>query len=139
MDERKHVEICELRGPDEELPLMDAPVVGDDQHHVLYLPRCLLGLQLYVLYHHPHCFQEADAVLALREAGQHELGQQLVRFGIPHVLEDEVLLDGLDERGVVVEIDEEMRIDEAVAGPSRPLGKSISLVEAFLVIESKLY
>lgn len=37
-----------------------------------------------------------------------------------------------------MQVDEEVRIDEAVGGASRSLGEGISLIEALLVVQSEL-
>jgi hypothetical protein len=40
----------------------------------------------------------------------------LIGLGVSDIVEDQIFLDDFDEGGVVVEIDEEVGIDEAVGG-----------------------
>jgi hypothetical protein len=57
---------------------------------------------------------------------------------VREVLEEEVAPDGFEGVGLVVEIDEETGVDEAVVGSTGPLSEGVGLVEALLVVEAQL-
>ncbi len=115
IDDGQDVEIGDGGGLEQEISLVDGPEIGQDEDCVFdWGFDEFLGLEFDVLDDHGHDLEQGKFSGLFGKAFQDKLSEELVFEVFVNVLEEEVLFDSPDKRGVLCEVDEQPGVEEAV-------------------------
>ncbi len=115
IDDGQDVEIGNGGGLEQEISLVGGPEIGQDEDCVFDGGfDKFLRFELDVLDDHGHDLEQGEFSGLFGKTFQDELSEELVFEVFVNVLEEEVLFDSPDKRGVLCEVDEEPGVEETV-------------------------